>query len=351
MEYRLALIGFGVVGQGLVEILVNEKDSIKVLCDADLKVTAVSDIQKGSVYDPRGLDLNKILDLVKATGSIHDYPGGIKGWDSLKTIRNSNANVVIEVSVTNITTGEPALTHLRTAIEHRKHVVTTNKGPLSLACQELLNLAAKAGVELRFEGTVLSGTPAITLAMRDLAWAHITGLRGIVNGTCNYILTEMDKGLSYDTALSQARRLGYAEADPTADVEGLDSLAKILILANALLGGHLTRDQVLCEGISKITQQDVAEARAEGRRWKLIAAAKRRDDGSLEAYVRPEKIPLDDPLAVVAGVTNALTYETKYLDRVTIMGPGAGKVATGYAVLHDILDIHRTLSGQRLGSR
>ena len=108
MEYRLALIGFGVVGQGLVEILVNEKDSIKVLCDADLKVTAVSDIQKGSVYDPRGLDLNKILDLVKATGSIHDYPGGIKGWDSHKTIRDSNANVVIEVSVTNITTGEPA---------------------------------------------------------------------------------------------------------------------------------------------------------------------------------------------------------------------------------------------------
>ena len=343
MELRLALIGFGVVGQGLVEILLHEDDSLRKHFDIDLKVVAISDIQKGSVFDADGLDLNKILELVKAKGDIVDYPGGIKGWDSIKTIEETNADIVVEVTFTDIQTGEPALTHLQTAIEHGKHVVTTNKGPICLASERLLKLAAEADVELRFEGTVLSGTPAISLALRNLAAAHITQVRGIVNGTCNYILTEMENGLSYSEALKQAQNLGYAEADPTADIEGLDSLAKILILSNVLLGANLTKEQVACVGISKITQEDVTKAKSENKRWKLIATARKVEDGSVEVYVRPELLPMDDPLAAITGPENALTYETGYLDKITLIGPGAGKLATGYAVLHDILDIYHTL--------
>ena len=342
--FRFAFIGFGVVGQGFAEILLEQKEELKKNYGFEYSVVAVSDKMKGAVYDENGLDLSKLLDLVKDTGKIEDYPGGIKGWDSLKTITETNANLIIEVSWTDIKTGEPAITHIKTAIKCHKHVVMTNKGPIALAARELLLMAKTNGVEIRFEGTVLSGTPALNLGVYNLASSKITKVAGIVNGTTNYILTEMEKGLSYEDALKQAQELGYAEADPTADVEGFDALGKIVILTNVVMGGNLTKDQVPCQGITKITSQDIEDAKKEGKRWKLIAGAEYKDDGSVEAYVRPEKISLDHPLAAVSGPINALTYSTKYLGDVTIVGPGAGREATGYALFTDILDIHRKIS-------
>ncbi len=344
MEFKIAFIGFGIVGQGLAEILVNERNLLRTLYGLEFKVVAISDTQKGSVYDPNGLNLQRLLKIVKDSGNISSYEGGTMGWDSIKTITDTNANLIVEVSWTDINTGEPAMSHVKTAITNGKHIVMTNKGPVALAAKELLKLAKKNGVEMRFEGTVLSGTPAIALGVRNLAGAGISAIRGIVNGTTNYILTEMENGLGYSEALKQAQELGYAESDPTADVEGHDALAKILILANVVLGGHLTKNHIPCQGITEISRDDIEKAKAEGKRWKLIAAAKSKQDGSVEAYVRPEKIDLDHPLASVMGATNAITYSTKYLGDVTIIGPGAGKAATGYALLSDILDIRRTLS-------
>ena len=310
----------------------------------DYTVVAISDKLKGSVYDENGLDLQEILNIVKDTGKIEDYPGGIKGWDSLKTITETNANLIVEVSWTDIETGEPAITHVKSALKCYKHVVMTNKGPIALAAKDLLDISSKNGVEIRFEGTVLSGTPAINLGRNNLAGSNITKIAGIVNGTTNFILTEMEKGLGYTEALKQAQDLGYAEADPTADVEGYDALGKIIILANVVMGGNLTKDQVPCQGITNITVKDIMEAKEEGKRWKLIAGAELSEDGNITAYVKPEKISSDHPLAAVSGPINALTYTTKYLGDVTIVGPGAGRAATGYALLTDILDIHRVIS-------
>ncbi|MFX0014982.1 MAG: homoserine dehydrogenase [Promethearchaeota archaeon] len=344
MIIRIAFIGFGVVGQGLAEILLEQKEDLENQYNFEFDVVAVSDKMKGSVYDENGLDLQKLMDLVKNTGKIDGYPAGIKGWDSIKTITETNANFIIEVSWTDINTGEPAISHVKAAIACHKHVVMTNKGPIALAARELMSMAKTNGVELRFEGTVLSGTPALNLGLYNLASSKITKLRGIVNGTTNYIITEMEKGLSYEAALKQAQKLGYAEADPTADVEGYDALGKIVILTNVVMGGSISKDQVPCEGITKITAQDITDAKNEGKRWKLIAGTELKNDGSIEAYVRPEKIPLEHPLAAVNGPINALTYTTKYLGDVTIVGPGAGREATGYALLTDLLDIHRKIS-------
>ncbi len=343
MVFNIAFIGFGVVGQGLAEILVEQEDLLKKDYSFHFKVVAISDVVKGSVYDENGLDLKELLKLVKETGKIEEYPDGIKGWDSLKTITDTNANMILEVAWTDLKTGEPAITHVKTAINKKKHVVLTNKGPIALAVRELLDLAKQNDVEMRYEGTVLSGTPALNLGLYNLAGAGITKARGIVNGTTNYILTEMEKGLDYEDALKQAQELGYAEADPTADVEGYDALGKIVILANTVMGAKLGKDEPPCEGITKITADDIAKAKEEGYRWKLIAGAEIKADGSVEAYVRPEKIPLEHPLANIMGPTNALTYSTKYLDDVTIVGPGAGKAPTGFALLTDILDINRIL--------
>ncbi|MDI6839252.1 MAG: homoserine dehydrogenase [bacterium] len=345
MNYNLAFIGFGVVGQGFAEILQEKKTILKKYYNLDYSVVAISDPVKGSVYQPKGLELNQILSLVKEQKSINNYTEGIKGWDSIKTIKESNANVIVEVTPTNINTGEPGLTYIKIAINLGKHVITTNKGPIALAYNELLTLSKKKGVFIKFEGTVLSGTPVISLGLESLAGIEIKEVRGILNGTTNYILTEMEMGKTYDEALKEAQRLGYAEAKPDADVEGWDALAKILIVANVVMGGNLKVTDVARVGITEITQEDIKSAKSEGNRWKLIGKTWR-EGNKIKAKVAPEKVGQENFLFNVNGVKNAITFVTDTLGDVTIVGQGAGKKETGTAILTDLLNIHRLLKGR-----
>jgi homoserine dehydrogenase len=343
MKYNLAFIGFGTVGQGLADLLLKKKELLKERCGFEYAVVAISDSLKGSVYDPEGLGLRELLSLVRETGGIKEYPEGEKDWNSLKTVRESNADIVVEVTYTDIQTGEPAISHIRAALNSKKHVVTTNKGPIALAYRELSELAEENGVGLRFEGTVMSGTPSLNLGLETLAGAEINEVRGILNGTTNYILTEMARGMGYDASLRETQRLGYAEADPEADVEGWDALAKIVILANALLGGDVKVDEVKRRGITGIGLADVEAAKKEDKCWKLIARAWREDD-TVKAEVTPKKISKEDFLAGVSGVKNALIIDTDTLGEVTIIGPGAGGREAGFALLSDLLSIHRALT-------
>lgn len=344
MKYNLAFIGFGVVGQGLTEILLEKKQMLKKQHDFDFSIVAISDIMKGSVYDENGLDMNKVLELIKDGKKLDEYPKGIKGLDSLATIKETNANVIVEVTFTDVKTGEPALTHIKTALENKKHVISTNKGPVVKEVIDLLTLAEKNKVHYGFEGVVLAGTPALNLAQYSLAGNTISGFQGILNGTTNYILTRMEEGMSYEDALKKAQDLGYAEADPTGDVEGLDALGKVVILSNVVLGQHIGWEDVKRKGITDISVEDITKAKEEGKRWKLIGKAEIKEDGSFVAEVAPKKLPLDDPLAGVMEATNALTYYTDELGPVTIVGPGAGKRETGFSLLIDLLNINTKMS-------
>lgn len=356
ITHKLALIGFGTVGQGLAEILLAKGDALADRYGVRFQVVAVSDLLKGSLYDPAGLDLAALLDLARRTGKLHDYAGQRpgralqSGWDSLRTIRESNADTVVEISWTDVQTGQPAIDHVKAAFAGGKHAVLTNKGPVALAYRELAELAAAHGVLFRFEGTVMSGTPTIRLAQSALAGCEIREIQGILNGTTNYILTQMEGGQSYADALAEAQRLGYAEADPTADVEGWDAAGKAVILANVLMGGTLRVADVDRTGISGLTLADVAAAKAAGERWKLVARVWREAgeaagpivaDTGARASVRPTRLPLSHPLAGVAGAVNACTFTTDLLGDVTLVGPGAGRMETGYAVLGDLLEIVR----------
>jgi len=340
--HRLALIGFGTVGQGLAKILLDKQRQLKDKYGFEYSVVAISDIQKGSVYQPDGIELEQVLSLAERGKSLSDYPSGTKGWDALTTIRDSNAHIVIELTYTNVQTGQPALDHCRQAFKSGKHVVTSNKGPLVLAYRELQNLADRQRLQFRFEGTVVSGTPIVNLATKDLAGCTITSIKGILNGTTNYILTEMEKGHPYDVVLKKAQELGYAEADPTGDVEGWDAMAKVIILSNVVLGGNITANDVQRKGITGISLADVEKAASQGLRWKLIGETTV-IKGKIVASVSPQRLPLTDPLASVMGATNALTFETDLLGAVTIVGPGAGKTQTGFSILTDLLDIHRAV--------
>jgi homoserine dehydrogenase len=339
MSYKLAFIGFGVVGQGLATLLEEKREFLKTNFGVEYAVTAISDPVKGSVYQEDGLDLERILALVEKDGNIKNYDKGIKGWDSLKTITDSNANLIVEVSPTDIETGEPGITHIRTALNKKKHVITTNKGPIALFYRELVDLARKNNVALRFEGTVLSGTPAINLSLDALAGANVEEVKGIMNGTTNYMLAKMAEGQPYDAVLKEAQRLGYAETKPDADVKGWDAQAKIVILANVIMGAALKPSGVPTQGITEITPEDIERAKKDGKRYKLIGRAWK-EDGKVKAKVSPEILGTDDFLYHVAGVTNALTFSTDVLGKVTIVGPGAGKKETGFSLLVDFLNVH-----------
>jgi homoserine dehydrogenase len=345
MKYNIAFIGFGVVGQGLAEILLEKQRHLRDQYGFEFSVVAVSDLLKGTVVDKSGLDLRQLLALTKETGKVNS--AGPQSWDSLQVIRESNADIVIEVSYTDIQTGQPAIAHIKTAFENKRHVVTTNKGPLALAYRELTELAANNGVEFRYEGTVMSGTPVLNLAKYCLAGNEVKELRGILNGTTNYILTEMAEGRSYAEALKKAQELGYAEAKPDSDVEGWDALAKVVILANVVMGANLKVADVRRQGITQLTPADITAAAAEGKCWKLIGRVKR-EGNAVHASVAPEKIPLTDPLANVRGAANAVTFVTDLLGAVSITGAGAGKRETGFALLADLLDIHRRVAASTL---
>jgi len=338
MRFDLAFIGFGTVGRGLAELLLEKREELKKKYGLEWRVVAISDIKAGSILDDSGIDLREALKLAEARTSLETLPAQKKGLSAIETIRESPSNAIVEVTWTNIVDGEPGYSHIKTALSLGKHVVTSNKGPIALYYRELMKLAEQRKAKLKFKGTVLSGTPAFNLFDGALAGCFVSSIRGIVNSTTNFILTEMEKGMDYKAALKEAQRLGYAEADPTMDVEGGDAVAKITILSNVLLGANIRPDMVKRKGISSITSDEILSAKKRGERIKLIAHAEKKG-GAVQAEVSPISVPVSDPLANIMGVTNALTLETDCLGNITVVGPGAGRRATGYALLTDLISI------------
>ncbi len=341
MEFKLAFAGFGVVARGLCEILKEKEEMLKKRYDLKWKVVAISDFKLGSIANENGIDIGQLLETVNRGARIDDLEAPVKGWDVLEMIEKSGANTLIEVTYTDVRTGEPAMTHVKAAFNKGMHVVSTNKGPVVKEIRGLRELAAKKGVTYGIEGVVISGTPVVNLAKYTLAGNNITEIRGILNGTTNYILTKMEEGMGYEEALKKAQELGYAEADPTGDVEGWDALGKVVILTNVVLGAKLAGEDVDREGITKITPGQIAEAKAAGMKWKLIGSVKLLPDGKIEAFVKPMKLPASDPLTGISGATNAVTFVTDELGPVTIIGPGAGKRETGFSLLIELINICR----------
>jgi homoserine dehydrogenase len=327
----------------LAEILRDKGEYLRNELGFHAKVVAISDLLKGSLYHPDGLDLDAALQSVNETGTLDGYPdepGLIRGWDSLRTIRESNADTIVEITFTDVKTGKPAIDHCRAAFESGKNVVTSNKGPVALAYRELSELARKNGVRWGFEGTVMSGTPALRLPLIALSGNEIREVTGILNGTTNYILSKMEEGFTYEAALREAQRLGYAEADPANDVDGYDAQFKAMILANVVMNAPLRYEDVECTGIRDLKPEDIEWAKAEGKRWKLLARVRKEGD-RVAASVKPEAIPLEHPLAGVMGAVNAVTFDCDLAGPITLIGAGAGRVETGFSILIDLVNIAR----------
>jgi homoserine dehydrogenase len=329
---RVQLIGFGNIGQGLARVLLKKRKALKQKHGLDIKVVSISDIT-GTVASEKGVDLKKALDIMSKTGKLIKCPGA-KKMSGLEAIDKIDADIVIEATISNVKTGEPGLSHMLAAMKQKKHVVTSNKGPLALKFKKLKSTSEKHGVEFRFEGSVGGAMPILNLARNCLSGDEILAIRGILNGTTNYILTRMLKEESpFDIVLREAQELGIAEADPSYDIDGIDTASKLVILANAIMGTDAAFKDVSVQGIRNIAPEAVKLAKEGGYAIKLIGEV---SDSHLE--VSPRLVPLNHPLNV-EGALNVATFETDVAGEVTIVGKGAGAIETNSAILSDLIDI------------
>ena len=337
-NYNIALIGFGNVNRTLAEMIRTDGAKLAEELGFTMRVSAITDLRYGSLVDPDGIDLDAVLSM-QPGDTFEAMPGGAASGDMEQFIRSVPADIVAEATFTNPANGEPALSHVRWALEAGKSVCTTNKGPAAFAVDELKALAAAHGVRFEFEGAVMSGTPVLRLASGPLKGVGITSFSGILNGTSNYILTRMEAGLTQDAAIKEAQERGYAEADPTADIGGSDVRLKVAVLASEVLGVRVAPDAIPTEGITGITPDMITEAAGQGAHWKLIGQATKAADGTVTASVSPQMMDANHPLSVITGATNAIMFDTTYLGRITLSGPGAGRIETAYALLSDIIAI------------
>ena len=342
-DLRLSIIGFGTVGQGLAELLEAKRASLKQNHGLTVTLVSVANARHGFIYRDEGLDIPTLLELAAARRPLSEHTGARHWVNALDGLQATGGDVLAEATGTNLRDAEPGISHIRAALAQGMHVITANKGPGALAAAELYSLAQQQGVQLRMEATVMAGTPVLSTIREGMAGSRVTAIRGILNGTTNYILSAMAAGRDYGEALAEAQARGYAEADPTADVEGYDAVAKTLILAALVFGRSLRSGQVLRQGITTITREQVEQAKDNNKRIKLIASLRRQSESdTLEARVEPTGLDLGDPLARVDGIMNAISIQTDTLAEVTVIGPGAGKLQTGQGLLADLLAIAKT---------
>ena len=337
----LALIGFGNVGQALATILNERGEQLGRDYGVRFEITAVADIT-GAVVSPKPLPPSQLLEVVRTTGGICHFPElGVQGMSGLELVQRARADILVEASPTNVVDGEPGLTHIKTALNRGMHVVTANKGPLVVAFAELRDLARAQGLKLMYGPATAAALPTVSVGTYELAGSRVTRIEGILNGTTNYILTQMrDRAVPYEEALKEAQRLGIAETNPTLDVEGYDTSNKLLILANSLMEGSLKLADVEREGITHLTVHEVQAAHATGKAVKLIGTAGW-EGGRLRAVVRPTLLEADHPLAKVDGAEKGVTFHSDLLGTITVIGGASGRIPAAASILRDLLNLVR----------
>jgi len=333
---RLILCGFGVVGQSLAKLLESRSEDLYARFGLKPRIVGVFDT-KGSAVESAGLDLSKLINVKKKYGTIKKYSSSKNNLSGVDLIKSLDADVLVETTASNYKDAEPGMTHITEAMKHGLHVISVNKGPLALAFPSLMELAIYNQVLLRFSGTVGGGTPILDYAKNSLLGERIVSFEGILNGTTNYILTNMTNGMSFKDALNDAKQKGYVEADESLDLDGLDAAAKLVILANWVMELKVTMPDIKRTGIRNVSANDIKNAAKKNCAVKLIASCNK------ELIVSPREISLDDPLCV-NGTLNAISFTSEHSGTQTIIGRGAGGIETASSIIRDLLDIRQEIS-------
>lgn len=337
---RIAIIGYGGVGRAFLQLLINKRSEL-LREGINPRVNYVIS-SKGGVYDPEGIHIDKFVDYSSLNKDITNYPiGGSQSITFNTLLENKDIDIVVEMTPTNVKTGEPGMTHIIKSLENGFHVITANKGPVLLAYRKLNEIAAKNKVQLGIGCTSGGALPTINGGIMDMAGSTIQSIEGVLNGTTNFILNEMENHkIEYSEALKIAQKQGIAETDPTLDVEGWDTATKLLILTNVLMNEEKTINDIKVQGITSITACDIEEAAKEGKKYKLVGKVTRQNEG-LEMSVRLEKIDKDNPLFGVDGKNKAVRYTSDTLGDLTIIGGASGVTPAAASILRDLINIKR----------
>ena len=333
---RTILIGLGTIGQSYCQLLENRKVDLLTNYGIDSKIVAVAD-SKGVAIDEKGININDILSIKKNNKSVSDLSIGDKSKTSIDLIEEIDAELLVDATPTNIQDGEPSASLLESAMKTKKNIITANKGPLALAFSSIIEKADYNNVILKYSATVGGGTPILEFGRKCLEADRILEMHAILNSTTNYILTEMDdRGLNFQDALKEAQELGYAETDPTLDIDGFDAAAKLVIMSNLLLGKELVLNDLKIEGIRDITQKDITKAKDNGKTIKLIASVNNM------AKVEPVIISKDDPMSV-GGALCSVKFVSEFAGEEIIIGKGAGGMETASAMIRDLVEIKQNM--------
>lgn len=324
MSLRLLILGSGTVGKGLLSVLTQR---------SEFTVCGVS-CSSGYIYSKNGIAADELQKIANGK-KLSEFSGFVKK-PAIEIVHDGEYDTLVELTTTNLKDAEPAYSHMKAALSAGKNLVTSNKGPVALYFRELDSLAKKNNCFFRFEATVGGAIPIFATVNNYLIGDSIISLKGILNGTTNYILTRMyEEKLSYESVLKEAQQLGIAERDPSYDVDGIDAAAKLAIVANAIFRKTISFSEVKRTGISRITPEILELAALQNYRVKLICFA----DSSGRMEVAPKFVSVSNPLASINGTMNAITLETKMAGPLTFVGRGAGGSETASAVLADLIDI------------
>jgi homoserine dehydrogenase len=326
--YNLCLLGYGNVNRALARLLESRREELRAL-GIDWRITGVASRRLGWLVRSEGFFAEQL----------HGTPSGeetTQARDVRSWLAAANANVLFEASSLNVDNGEPAIVHLRAALEHGAHAITANKGPVVYAYRKLSDLANQRGRRFLFESTVMDGVPIFSLFSENLPTVRLKSFRGILNSTTNVILSGMEEGLSFDASLQRAQQLGVAETDASHDIDGWDAAVKVCALTTVLMNETMLPRMVERTGIRELTAQQVRAARGAGTPYKLVCAARREETGVV-ATVGPERVPLSDPLSQVTGTSSIVCFETDVFPELVITEQNPGIDATAYGMLADFI--------------
>jgi homoserine dehydrogenase len=338
--YRLALLGFGNVGQAFLRLLQRKKELLQQDYGIGFTITGITTARHGTAIDQKGIDADRALRLISCGGSLDQLSTGLSIADPLEFIRTCSATVLFENTPVSYTDGQPALNYLRAALRLGLHAITANKGPVVYGFHELTALAMQHGCKFFFESAVMDGAPIFSLFRECLPATNLYSFHGILNSTTNLILSRMEEGDTFEAAVAYAQSIGLAETDPSGDIDGWDAAVKVSALVTVLMDIPLKPVDVMRTGIRSLTPENISQARRQAQRWKLVCTA-RREGNRVSAQVAPELVDADSPLYGVNGTSSIITFETNVLPQLSIVEGNPGPETTAYGLLADFINATR----------
>lgn len=336
-HYKLALLGFGNVGQALAILLRDKQAELKAKYDLTFSFTGIATRRHGTALYPDGVNIEHALALVQDGGSLEQLSLQAPPSIGVEFIKQCEADVLFENTPVDYETGQPAVDHLAQALEQGMHAITANKGPVVHAYQQLKQLAERKKRKFFFEATVMDGAPIFSLFRSSLPGANLRSFKGILNSTTNLILGRMESGEAFDSAVAYAQEIGIAESDPSGDIDGWDAAVKVAALVTVLMGIPLKPAEIERTGIRGIGTQDIQRAKGMGQRWKLVCSAVS-EQGQVSASVAPQMVPPSSPLYQVEGTSSIVQFETDVLGSLSVIESDPGPHTTAYGLLADFLN-------------